>query len=138
MAPSSLEKKILDFCYNNNIRVDVVERANGMSMPSSAPEPGNGRPRSPRYSGAYERCPIGQPTSHHSSWCKGWSLCYPPDAVEEAQKDAIDSLEESRDIIVTRSAGYQQALQRYISLRLHSMKGATGYGRPHRVVGDDN
>jgi hypothetical protein len=37
MAPSSLEKKILDFCYNNNIRVDVVERANGMILQGLKP-----------------------------------------------------------------------------------------------------
>jgi hypothetical protein len=32
---------------------------------------------------------------------------YQLDAVKEAQKDAIDLLEESRDIAITRSAGYQ-------------------------------
>jgi hypothetical protein len=31
------------------------------------------------------------------------------DATKEAQKDAIDLLEESRDTTVIRSAGYQQA-----------------------------
>jgi hypothetical protein len=35
---------------------------------------------------------------------------YQPDAMEEARKDAIDLLEESRDTAVTRSDGYQQAL----------------------------
>jgi hypothetical protein len=35
---------------------------------------------------------------------------YQPNAMEEARKDAIDLLEESRDTAVTRSDGYQQAL----------------------------
>jgi hypothetical protein len=36
---------------------------------------------------------------------------YQLDVVEEAQKDVVHLLEESRDIAITRSAGYQQALQ---------------------------
>jgi hypothetical protein len=32
---------------------------------------------------------------------------YQPDTTEEAQKDVIDLLEESRDTIIIRSAGYQ-------------------------------
>jgi hypothetical protein len=32
---------------------------------------------------------------------------YQSDAIKETQKDIIDLLEESRDIIVARSAGYQ-------------------------------
>jgi hypothetical protein len=31
--------------------------------------------------------------------------------VEEAQKDTLDLLEESQDITITRSVGYQQALR---------------------------
>jgi hypothetical protein len=30
-------EKMLDFCYNNNIRVDVVERANGMILQGLKP-----------------------------------------------------------------------------------------------------
>jgi hypothetical protein len=40
---------------------------------------------------------------------KVWA--YQPVTVEEAQKDAIDILEQSRDIVITRLAGYQQALR---------------------------
>jgi hypothetical protein len=32
---------------------------------------------------------------------------YQPDEAEETRKDTIDSLEESRDITVTKLAGYQ-------------------------------
>jgi hypothetical protein len=35
---------------------------------------------------------------------------YQPIKVEQAQQDTIDLLEESRDIAVTRSAGYQQTI----------------------------
>jgi hypothetical protein len=35
---------------------------------------------------------------------------YQPDVAEEARKDAIDLLEESRDTAIIRSTGYQQAL----------------------------
>jgi hypothetical protein len=35
---------------------------------------------------------------------------YQPDVIEEVQKDAIDILEESRDIAIIRSATYQHAL----------------------------
>jgi hypothetical protein len=35
---------------------------------------------------------------------------YQPDAPKEAQKDAIDLLEKSRDTVVIRSAGHQQTL----------------------------
>jgi hypothetical protein len=49
-----------------------------MSMPSSAPELGNGRSRSPRYSGPCRRHQIGQPTSPLSSWCTGRRSYYPP------------------------------------------------------------
>jgi hypothetical protein len=38
---------------------------------------------------------------------------------EEAQKDAIDLLKESRDMAVTRSIGYQQALRWYHACRVH-------------------
>jgi hypothetical protein len=44
---------------------------------------------------------------------------YQPDAGEETQKDAINILEESRDIVVTRLVGYQQALQQYHASRVH-------------------
>jgi hypothetical protein len=44
---------------------------------------------------------------------------YQPDTVEEARKDAIDLLEESRDIVIMRSVGYQQALQWYHAHRVH-------------------
>jgi hypothetical protein len=44
---------------------------------------------------------------------------YQPDAVEEARKDTIDLLEESRDTANIRSAGYQQALRRYHAHRVH-------------------
>jgi hypothetical protein len=36
---------------------------------------------------------------------------YQPDVAEEAYKDAIDLLEESRDTTIIRSTGHQQALQ---------------------------
>jgi hypothetical protein len=103
-----------------------------MSMPGSAPELGNGWSRSPRYSGSCEQRPIGQPTSPPSSWCTGQRSCYPlncsmpptvrayqPGAVKEARKDTIDLLEESRDITVMRSAGYQQALRQYHVCRVY-------------------
>jgi hypothetical protein len=38
---------------------------------------------------------------------------------EEAQKDTIDLLKESRDTIVIRSVGYQQALRWYHIYRVH-------------------
>jgi hypothetical protein len=44
---------------------------------------------------------------------------YQPDATKEDREDAINSLKESRDIVVTRSSGYQQALQRYHGHRVH-------------------
>jgi hypothetical protein len=44
---------------------------------------------------------------------------YQPDAVEEARRDAIDLLKESRDTTIIRSTGYQQVLQRYHAHRVH-------------------
>jgi hypothetical protein len=44
---------------------------------------------------------------------------YQPNVVEEARKDAIDLLEESRDTANIRSAGYQQALRWYNARRVH-------------------
>jgi hypothetical protein len=44
---------------------------------------------------------------------------YQPDAAEKAQKDTMDLLEESRDTTIIISAGYQQALQRYHSRKVH-------------------
>jgi hypothetical protein len=44
---------------------------------------------------------------------------YQPDTVKEAQKDAIDLLEESGATIIIRSAGYQQALRRYHACMIH-------------------
>jgi hypothetical protein len=38
---------------------------------------------------------------------------------KKAQQDAMNLLKESRDIIVTRSAGYQQTLRRYHARRVH-------------------
>jgi hypothetical protein len=35
---------------------------------------------------------------------------YQPDVAEEARKDSIDLLKESRDTIIIGSSGYQQAL----------------------------
>jgi hypothetical protein len=35
---------------------------------------------------------------------------YQPDAIEEARKDAVDLLEESRDATITRIARHQQEL----------------------------
>jgi hypothetical protein len=39
--------------------------------------------------------------------------------IEEARKDTIDLLEESRDTTIIRSAGYQQALQQYHARKVH-------------------
>jgi hypothetical protein len=44
---------------------------------------------------------------------------YQSGMAEEARKDAIDLLKESRDIVATRSDRYQQALQRYHARRVH-------------------
>jgi hypothetical protein len=44
---------------------------------------------------------------------------YQPDAAEEARKDAIDLLKESRDIAVVRSARYQQVLRWYHMRMVH-------------------
>jgi hypothetical protein len=44
---------------------------------------------------------------------------YQPDATEEAQKDTINLLKESRDFAIIRSAGYQQALRRYHVCKVH-------------------
>jgi hypothetical protein len=44
---------------------------------------------------------------------------YQPDVVQEAQKDDIDLLEESRDTTIIRSAGYQKALRRYHACKVH-------------------
>jgi hypothetical protein len=44
---------------------------------------------------------------------------YQPDAAKEARKGTIDLLEESRDIVVIRSTGYQQALRWYHTRRVH-------------------
>jgi hypothetical protein len=38
---------------------------------------------------------------------------YQPDAAEKDRRDVMDLLEESRDIVVIRSTGYQQALRWY-------------------------
>jgi hypothetical protein len=48
------------------------------STPDLAPKSGSGKPRFPGCSRAYGRCPIGQPTSCHSSWHMGQRSCYPP------------------------------------------------------------
>jgi hypothetical protein len=45
------------------------------------------------------------PTKLQYGFPRVWA--YQSDAVKETQKDIIDLLEESRDIIVARSAGYQ-------------------------------
>jgi hypothetical protein len=44
---------------------------------------------------------------------------YQPDMAEEVRKDPSALLEESRDIAVTRSVGYQQALRRYHACMVH-------------------
>jgi hypothetical protein len=44
---------------------------------------------------------------------------YQPGMAEEAQKDTIDLLKESRDTAIIRSAGYQHALQRYHARKVH-------------------
>jgi hypothetical protein len=44
---------------------------------------------------------------------------YQKDATEEARKDDIDLLEESRNTAIIRSAGYQQALRRYHMCKVH-------------------
>jgi hypothetical protein len=49
------------------------------------------------------------PTKLQCGFPRAWA--YQPDAVEEARKDTIDSLKESRDITITRLVGYQQALR---------------------------
>jgi hypothetical protein len=38
---------------------------------------------------------------------------YQPNEVEHAQRDAVDLLEESRDVVVIRSARYQQMVWLY-------------------------
>jgi hypothetical protein len=94
---------------------------------------GGGPPRSSRYSGAYGQFPIGRLTSHHFSWCTVQRLCcppnystgpprvqaYQPDEAEQTRRDAGNLLEESRDVIVSRSARYQQTLWRYHAQRVH-------------------
>jgi hypothetical protein len=44
---------------------------------------------------------------------------YQLDAVEEAQRDVIDLLGESRDTAIIRLARYQQALWGYLARRVH-------------------
>jgi hypothetical protein len=44
---------------------------------------------------------------------------YQSDAAEEAQRDAIDLLKESRDTAVIRSVGYQHALQWYHACKVY-------------------
>jgi hypothetical protein len=48
---------------------------------------------------------------------KVWA--YQPDAAEKDWRDVMDLLEESRDIVVIRSIGYQQALRRYHAHRVY-------------------
>jgi hypothetical protein len=92
-----------------------------MSMPDSAPGQGSGRSRSPRYNGVGKRCQTGRQASplffmvYRAKAMLPTDLqygsprvqTYQSDTAEEAQKDTIDLLKESRDTVIIRSVGYQ-------------------------------
>jgi hypothetical protein len=56
-----------------------------------------------------------------------------PVKVEQAWQDVIDLLEESRDIVLVRSARYLQTLRRYHARRVHSQAFQVGDIGLHRV-----